>query len=332
MTRTRPRLLLLALLSALAALTLAACGSDSSSDTGTQAAAAPGATTGGASTGAASSDGGMPGEGKPAVTLGDKNFTEQYILGELYAQALRAKGYTVNVKGNIGSSEITDKALTSGKIDMYPEYTGVIVTELAKISDQPKSADETYQLAKDWENKRGFALLEKTPFFDADGLAVKPEYAQKYGLKTVGDLKKVDHFVYGGPPENKTRYQGVVGMKKAYGLDNFTFKPLSIGLQYNALKNGKIDVAAVFTTDGQLKGGTYTVLDDTKGIFGYQNVAPVVNQKVLDEQGPAFADTLNQVSALLTNDAMQEMNAAVDLDKQKPAAVAKQFLQANGLV
>jgi osmoprotectant transport system substrate-binding protein len=330
MTRTRPRLLLLALLSALAMLTLAACGSDSDSDTGTQAAAAaPGATTGVAES---SDDDAKPGEGKPPVTLGDKNFTEQYILGELYAQALRAKGYTVDVKGNIGSSEITDKALTSGKIDMYPEYTGVIVTELAKISDQPKSADETYQQAKDWENKRGYALLDKTPFFDADGLAVRPEYAEKYGLKTVGDLKKVDHFVYGGPPENKTRYQGVVGMKKAYGLDNFSFKPLSIGLQYNALKNDKIDVAAVFTTDGQLKGGTYTVLDDTKGIFGYQNVAPVVNQKVLDAQGPEFAETLNAVSALLTNDAMQTMNAAVDLDKQKPADVAKQFLEANGLV
>jgi osmoprotectant transport system substrate-binding protein len=326
-TRTRPRLLLLALLGALAALTLAACGSDSGSgDTGTQAAAAPAATTG-----EASSDNSMPGKGKPPVTLGDKNFTEQYILGELYAQALRAKGYTVDVKGNIGSSEITDKALTSGKIDMYPEYTGVIVTELAKISDQPKSADETYQQAKDWENQRGFELLEKTPFFDADGLAVKPEYAQKYGLKTVGDLKKVDHFTYGGPPENKTRYQGVVGMQKAYGLDNFTFKPLSIGLQYNALKNGKIDVAAVFTTDGQLQGGTYKVLDDTKGIFGYQNVAPVVSKKVLDAQGPEFADTINQVSALLTNEAMQKMNAAVDLDKQKPADVAKQFLQANGI-
>jgi len=329
MTRTRPRLLLLALLSALAMLTLAACGSDSGSGTGTgtQAAAAPAATSGGAST-----DDSMPGKGKPAVTLGDKNFTEQYILGELYAQALRAKGYSVDVKGNIGSSEITDKALTSGKIDMYPEYTGVIVTELAKLSDQPKSADDTYQMAKDWETKRGFELLDKTPFFDADGLAVKPEYAQKYGLKSVGDLKKVDHFVYGGPPENKTRYQGVLGMQKAYGLDNFSFKPLSIGLQYNALKNGKIDVAAVFTTDGQLQGGTYTVLDDTKGIFGYQNVAPVVSKKVLDAEGPAFADTLNKVSALLTNEAMQKMNAAVDLDKQKPADVAKQFLQANGLL
>ncbi|MGZ4279366.1 MAG: ABC transporter substrate-binding protein [Solirubrobacteraceae bacterium] len=311
--------LILAALAALA-LALAACGSSSSDKSSSS------------SSGSSSSSSAQPGKGKPPVTLGDKNFTEQYILGELYAQALRAKGFTVNVKSNIGSSEITDKALTSGKIDMYPEYTGVIVTELAGQKDQPKSAADTYAGAKKYEESRGFAVLNPTPFFDADGLAVKPAYAQKYGLKDVGDLKKVGTFKYGAPPENKTRYQGVVGMKKVYGLNNLQFKPLSIGLQYKALASGDIDVAAVFTTDAQLEGGKYTVLKDSKGIFGYQNVTPVVSKKVLAAQGPAFGATLNAVSAKLTNEAMQKMNAAVDLDKQKPADVAKQFLQANGLL
>lgn len=316
-----------ALLAACAALALvlvlAACGSNTSgSSTGST----------GSSGSSGSSAAAQPGKGKPAVTLGDKNFTEQYILGQLYAQALRAKGYTVHVKPNIGSSEITDKALTSGKIDMYPEYTGVISTELAKIADRPNSAAQTYALAKGWEAKRGFVTLKPTPFFDADGLAVKPDYAKKNGLTTVADLEKVQHFTYGGPPENKTRYQGVVGMQKAYGLHNFSFKPLSIGLQYPALRDGKIDVAAVFTTDGQLEGGKYTVLKDTKGIFGYQNVTPVVSKRVLSQEGPAFAQTLDAVSALLTNEAMQKMNAAVDLDKRKPQDVAHEFLQANGLL
>lgn len=293
---------------------LAACGSSNHTST-----------TGGSAS--------LPGKGKPAVTLGDKNFTEQYVLGELYAQALRAKGYTVSVKSNIGSSEITDKALTSGDIDLYPEYTGVITTVLAKLSDQPTSAQDTYDKAKAFEAKRGYALLARTPFFDADGLAVKPAYAKKYGLVDVGDLKKVPgKFRFGAPPENRTRYQGVVGMKQAYGLNNIDFKPLTIGLQYKALDTGKIDVAAVFTTDAQLAGGKLTVLKDSKGIFGYQNVAPVVSKKVLAAQGPAFAATLNAVSAKLTNEAMQSMNGAVDLDKQKPAEVAKKFLQANGLL
>jgi osmoprotectant transport system substrate-binding protein len=294
---------------------LAACGDDDSSSSVDKAKAA------------------LPGKGKPAVTLGDKNFTEQYILGELYAQALKAKGYTVKVKSNIGSSEIIDKALTSGQIDMYPEYTGVIVTVLAKESDNPRSARQTYQQAKRFEEGRGFTLLDSTPFFDADGLAVKPAYAAKYKLDDVGDLKNVPgKFKYGAPPENRTRFQGLKGMKSEYDLNNVDFKPLSIGLQYKALETDKIDVAAVFTTDAQLAGGKYKVLKDSKGIFGFQNVAPVVSKKVLSAQGPEFQQILNDVSSKLTNEAMQTMNGAVDLDKKKPEAVAAAFLKANGLL
>jgi osmoprotectant transport system substrate-binding protein len=294
------------------ALGLAACGSDNSSSKTT-------------------TDASQPGKGKPAVTMGAKNFTEQFILGELYSQALKAKGFTVKLKSNIGSSEITDKALTSGQIDLYPEYTGVIAGELAGTKDKPRSEQATYDIAKTFEEKRGYAVLDRTPFFDADGMAVLPQYAQKNGLRTIADLKKVRRFSFGAPPENRTRFQGLKGLQQAYGLKNVDFKPLAIGLQYTALDAGKIDAAAVFTTDAKLAGGKYTVLEDTQGIFGFQNVTPVVTKKVLDEQGPEFTRILNAVSAKLTNDAMQQMNSAVDIDKQKPAAVAAAFLKANGL-
>jgi osmoprotectant transport system substrate-binding protein len=275
---------------------------------------------------------GQPGKGKPPVTIGDKNFTEQYILGDLYKQALEAKGFTVKLKGNIGSSEITDKALTSGKIDMYPEYTGVIVQELAHDNSKPKSADETYTKAKAFQEKRGFTLLDKSPGFDADVNVTTPKYAQKNGIKTTADLKKVPGFKFGAPPENKTRFQGAVGMKQVYGLD-FKFVPLAIGLRYQALDSGKIDVAAVFTTEGQLADkNKYTILSDPKGIFGFQNITPVINTKKLDAMGPEFQETVNAVTSKLTNEALQKMNGAVDLDKQKPAEVAKQFLEANGLL
>jgi osmoprotectant transport system substrate-binding protein len=306
------------------ALALAACGSKSNS--------------GGSSTSGSSTPGpsGQPGKGKPAVTLGDKDFPEQFILGELYAQALKAKGFTVNVKKSIGSSEIIDKALTSGKIDLYPEYTGVIVTELAHgdPNKRPRTAEQTYSQAKTFENKRGFDLLDKTPFVDADALAVLPGYAQKHGnLKTIPDLKKVGPFTMGGPPENKTRFQGVVGLTKVYGLTNLKFKPLTEGLPYAALDKGQIDVATVFTTDGQLlQKGKYVLLSDPQNIFGFQNVAPVVSKKVLAAEGPEFAQTLNAVSAKLTTPAIQQMNAAYVNAKQDPAKIAKEFLQANGLL
>ena len=313
MRSIRSRAIVSAVLVAVLAFGVAACGSSKKSSTSSSGASA------------------QPGKGKPAVTLGDKDFTEEFVLGQLYKQALEAKGFTVNLKNNIGSSEIIDKALTSGKIDLYPEYTGTVVTVIAHETKNPKSAEEAYQRAKAFEEKRGFTMLDKTPFFNADALAVTPQFAQKNGLRSIADLKKLKSFTFGAPPENRTRYLGVIGLHKVYGLKGLKFKPLAIGLQYKALEAGQIDVAAVFTTDGQLQGGKYTVLTDPKAMFGYQNVAPVVNKKVLAKEGPAFAATLNAVSAKLTIEAMRKMNGAVDLDKQDPAKVADQFLSANGL-
>jgi len=307
---------MVALLAVALAVGLAACGSSSKSSS--------------SSSSSPSAPSGQPGKGK-SLTLGAKNFTEEFILGQLYKQALEAKGFTVNLKNNIGSSEITDKAMTSGKIDLYPEYTGVIVQELKGNAAQQKSAEATYKEAKAWEAGRGFVLLTPSPFQDKDALAVLQPYAKKYGLKSVADLKKPKSFSFGAPPENRNRIAGVKGMEEQYGLHNIDFKPLTIGLQYQALNQGKIDVAAVFTTDGQLQASKYAVLTDPKGIFGFQNVAPVVNKKVLDEEGPAFQQTLNAVTAKLTTHAMQQMNAAVDLNKLDPKDVAQKFLQANGL-
>jgi osmoprotectant transport system substrate-binding protein len=307
---------MIALLAVALAIGLAACGSSNKSS----------------SSSTSSAVGGQPGKGKPAITLGDKNFTEEYILGQLYKQALEAKGYTVNLKNNIGSSEITDKALTSGKIDMYPEYTGVIVQELAHENGRPKSADETYTKAKAFEDKRGFAVLDKSPGQDADVNVTTPKYAQQHGIKTTADLKKVSGFKFGAPPENKTRFQGAVGMKQVYGL-NFKFVPLAIGLRYQALDSGKVDVIAGFTTEGQLVDKKkYLLLSDPQGIFGFQNITPVINKKKLTAMGPEFQTIVNDVTSKLSDEALQKMNGAVDLDKQKPADVAKQFLQANGLL
>src|SRR4051812_2219506 len=275
----------------------------------------------------------LPGKGKPPVTFATKNFTEQYVLGQLYAQALRAKGFTIVLKENVGSSEIVDRALGEGVIDAYPEYIGVIAQELARMKARPRTEKETYARAKAYEEGRGFTILRATPGFDADANAVRPDLARKYKLKSTADLKRLGKFTYGGPPENRTRFQGAVGMRKVYGLDKLVYVPLTIERRYPALDRGRIDVAAVFTTEGQLtQKDKYVLLADPKGIFGFQNIVPVVSRKVLREQGPAFAAVLNAVSAKLTNDALQTMNAAVDLRKQKPADVARAFLLRKRLV
>src|SRR4051812_19118842 len=275
----------------------------------------------------------LPGKGKPPVRLATKNFTEEYVLGELYAQALRARGFTIVLKENVGSSEIVDRALANGVIDAYPEYIGVIAQELARSKVRPKTADDTYRRARAYEERRGFTILNRTPGFDADANVVKPALARKYGLKSTADLRKLGRFRYGGPPENKTRFQGAVGMRQVYGLDKLVFVPVTIERRYIALDRGRIDVAAGFTTDAQLTHkDRYVSLTDPEGIFGFQNIVPVVNKQVLAAQGPAFAATMNAVSAKLTNEALQTMNASVDLEHRTPAEVAREFLRGNGLL
>ena len=303
------------------ALAVAACGSGGG-NTSTS------ASTSGSTSGAPAA---KPGQGKPAVTLGAKNFTEQFVLGQLYKQALEAKGFTVKLKNNIGSTEIIDKGLTSGKIDIYPEFVGVGLTVVAHDDKSYSSAAAAYDAFKKFQEGRGFTLLDQTPFTDVDAIAVKPPFAKQHNLSSVGDLKGAGSFKIGAPPEFRTRFTGLVGMKKVYGITNASLVPLNIGLQYKALDDGKVQAADVFTTDGQLQGGKYVVLKDPKNIFGFEQVTPVVNQKTLSKEGPAFAQTINAVSAKLTTKAMQQMNGAIDLDKQSPASVAKQFLQANGL-
>ena len=160
----------------------------------------------------------------PTIVIGTKNFPEEFILGELYKQALEAKGFNVSYKENIGSTEIVQTALTSGKINFYPEYTGVIVQDVFHHANSPKTAAATYALAKSLEASKGYTLLNATPFYDTDVLAVTNATAKKYGLKTISDLKKVGAFALGGFPECQTRNTCFVGYTKQYGLSKATFK------------------------------------------------------------------------------------------------------------
>jgi osmoprotectant transport system substrate-binding protein len=266
--------------------------------------------------------------GKPTVTIGTKNFTEQYVLGELYKQALQAKGYKVVDKSNIGSSEVIDTALKSGKINFYPEYTGVIVTDLAK-EPFPKSASATYAAALKWEQKRGFTLLSPTPFFDSDGFVMLKSTAKKLGVKTIADMKKVKSFSYAGFPECRTRITCLLGLKNVYGLKQVKFVPLASISVYTLLDDGKITAGDGFSTDPQLQTGKYVTLTDTKHIFGFQNVAPVLTKALAAD--PTLVRIVNAVSAKLTVPAIAAMNKAVAVDKKLPSAVARAFLKANGL-
>jgi osmoprotectant transport system substrate-binding protein len=266
----------------------------------------------------------------PTITIGTKNFTEQYVLGQLYKQALEAKGFKVAYKENIGSSELIDTAQRSGKINFYPEYTGVVALVLGHAKS-PKTLAQNYAAAKAYEEKHGSTLLAQTPFYDSDSFAVLKTTASKYGLKTIGDLKKVPNLSYGGYPECDKRITCLLGFKQIYGLTKIKFVQLGTIPVTKLIDSGKVTGGDIFTTEPAFATGKYVALADTKHIFGFQNVAPVVKKDVLAAYGAKFRSTVNAVSAKLTNAAMIAMNKAVDVDKKKPAAVAAAFLKANGL-
>ena len=315
---------LLFLLVVMSALVAAGCGGDDEEGAATTA-----ADTGAAATQPSSS---TPSGEQPAIVLGTKNFTEQYVLGELYRQALEAKGYDVTLKSDIGSTEIIDAALTSGQINVYPEYTGTALTVVFGAEGSEDTAEATYEAAKAKYEARGQTLFEMTPFSDSDAIAVTVDTARKYELKTVGDLKDVPSLTLGGQPEFRTRAQGLPGLRQNYGITQVEFVPFAGISPYEALDQGKVLAAAIFSTDPPLNSGKYVVLEDTEAQFGFQNVAPVVDQELADAGGPELADTLNAVSKLLTTQAIIVMNSAVAVDQKTPDAVAKAFLDANGLL
>jgi osmoprotectant transport system substrate-binding protein len=274
----------------------------------------------------------LPGKTAPPVTIGDKNTPEQFVLGELYRQALVAKGFNVTLSRNIGPTEVTIKAMQSGTLDMYPEYIATWNSAVVGDSGPFASARDAYQTARRYALAHGFELLEPTPFSNTDAIGVTQVFASQNGLSTIADLAKIAQtLTLGAPPQFKNSQAGLVGIEQAYGVVPAAFKALDIGDEYQALDRGTVQAADVSSTDGQLQSGQYVLLRDPKNVFGFKHVAPVVTQKALLAEGPAFAATINTVSRLLTTDVMRQLNAAVDVSND-PARVAKEFLQNNGLL
>jgi osmoprotectant transport system substrate-binding protein len=273
-----------------------------------------------------------PARGDAPIRIGVKNFTEQAILGELYRQALEAKGFDVVLKPDIGSSEIIHRALRGGSLDMYPEYIGVLLSEVAELRQRPRRASAAYGAAQAYERRSGFMLLAPTPFSDANALAVRPQYAKRHGLRTIADLKRITGTVtVGALPEFATRFEGIDGLQDVYGLRNLRAVSVSSDGRYAALNSGRVDVASVFTSEGQLASSRYVVLGDPRKLFASGHVAPIVSRALLAAHGPALRRAIDAVSSLLTTDAMRRMNAAVDIAERKPADVAREFLRAHAL-
>jgi osmoprotectant transport system substrate-binding protein len=272
---------------------------------------------------------------KVAMRIGSKSFTEQRVLAQIFAQGLAAAGYDVSTRLDLGDEHAALKALEAGRIDAYPEYTGTALLSFfgRKPEDLPSDPQAAFQ-----EARRGFAEKElvafpPTPFTSSNEVAVTKETAEKLGLRKISDLAEHarDLTLYGSR-ECRERLDCLRGLREVYGLEFKRFVPVDVSRRHEVLTSGKADVSIVFTTDPQIQREGEVLLEDDKGMFPPQNSTLVMRKAVADAAGPDLAKTIQAIESQLTDENMQELNARVDLDGQKPADVAKAYLQETGLI
>lgn len=271
-------------------------------------------------------------QAKP-VRVGSKDFTEEFVVGNMYALLLEENDIAVERKLNLGGTPVLQQALVSDQVDLYPEYTGTGLLTVLKLPSST-NARQVFNTVRD-EYKKQFNLvwLDPAPMNNTQALAMKRDVAAARGIKTISDMAaQASELTMIGPPEFEQREDGLPGISKAYG--DFKLKayiPVDPGLRYEGLVNGQADIVVAFATDGQISAYDLVLLEDDKGLFPPYQIAPVVRQQALDAN-PKIAEALNKLAPLLTDATMQRLNNEVDGKKREPADVAKEFLKQNGLI
>ncbi|WP_204152737.1 glycine betaine ABC transporter substrate-binding protein [Leptolyngbya sp. CCY15150] len=275
-----------------------------------------------------------PADGATAtIRVGSKDFTEQFILGEMYALALENADIQVERKLNLGGTPVAQAALTSGEIDLYPEYTG---TGLLTVLKLPSSSDRqaVYEtVVTEYESQFELTWLDPSPMNNTQALAMTRTKAEELNITSISDMAaQASDLVLIGPPEFEVREDGLPGIQAAYG--NFTlkeYKAVDSGLRYKGLVDGEADVVVAFGTDGEISAFDLVLLEDDQELFPPYQVAPVVRQDVL-EANPAIADALNAIAPLLTDEVMQALNYEVSGNQREPSDVARDFLVSQGIL
>jgi glycine betaine/choline ABC-type transport system substrate-binding protein len=270
------------------------------------------------------------------LTIGSKNFTEQFILGEIYAQALEAAGYDVSTDLNLGSEQVALKSLESGAISGYPEYTSTALTSFFDLAPEevPGDAQDAFEQSKEDFAGLGLTAYPPTPFSSANAVGLLSSTADELGVSSISDLEgQSGDLTLFGSPECRQRIDCLVGLEQNYGLSFKKFTPGDIGLRYEVLDKNDSDLSILFTTDAQLfVSEDYTILEDDQGVLPAGNILFVASEDAAQEAGPDFGETIELVQGNLTLEVMQELNARVDIDKEKPADVATDYLQEFGYV
>lgn len=296
-----------------------------------------------------------------AIRVGSKDFTEQFIVANMYLQVLENAGHSVEDKLNLGGTQVAHQALISGEIDLYPEYTGTGLTEVLGMSVDDVSGSGTpeatpagdatamatpasggdmsqavYDTVKaEYESQFSATWLERSPANNTQALAVKRSFSEENGITTISQLAEVaDQYIISAPADFPEREDGLLGLQRVYGggFESIEVLPVAPGLKYQALLDDQAQVVLAFGTDGQISGNDLVVLEDDLGLWPPYNLAPVVLMSVL-EANADVADLLNSVTTLLTDEVLSSLNWRVDGDeKAEPADVATDWLNENGLL
>lgn len=275
------------------------------------------------------------------IVMATKSFTEQHILSAMSVLWLQKKGFQVTPKRNIATT-ISRNAMLNKQVDMTWEYTGTSLIIFNHIN-KPMSSDEAYQTVKTLDGKLGLIWLDPAPMNNTYAFAMQRERAEREGISTMSQLvAKIEQVRQHDPDHNwrlgldlefSGRSDGMKPLQATYqlALDRPQIRQMDPGLVYNAVRDGFVDAGLIYTTDGRVKGFDLKVLEDDKHFFPSYNVTPVVRKDVLDSH-PGLAEALNQLSPLITSDAISELNKRVDIDHQSPEQVARDFLTAHNML
>ncbi|HEY1656645.1 MAG TPA: glycine betaine ABC transporter substrate-binding protein [Candidatus Tumulicola sp.] len=265
------------------------------------------------------------------VRVGSKNFTESFVIAEIYAQALERAGLRVDRRFNLGSTQIALAAIERGDIDLYPEYTGTALIDVLHLApiENPHALYAT--VAAEFRRRYDLVWLKPSPMNDSQALATTAAIARREQIRTLSDLApKAAHLRLATIQEFLSRPDGLPGLQRVYGGFRFAdVRTYDIALKYQALLTGKADVSSAFTTDGAIASDDLVVLRDDRHLWPPYNVAPVARRQTLIAQ-PRIERVLDDLAPAITDRAAQRMNAAVESGHQDPADVAAAFLKSVG--
>lgn len=277
---------------------------------------------------------GCTGAGGDKIVIGSKNFTENMILGHIFAEYIKANtDLKVEYKENLGGTMVCFEALKKGDLDIYPEYTGTGLTAHLKM-DVINDPDEVYSIVKrEFDSQFGITWLNELGLNNTYAVAIKEDYAAQNNIQSVSDLAAFsDQLTFGAEHEFFDRMDGFEGMVETYGL---TFKgepvKMDVSLKYQAMAEDRIQVTDAFTTDGQLITYKLKVLEDDKGFFPPYYAAPIVKNETLKAH-PELEELLNKLSGKITDEAMQQMNYQAETEKKPMKDIAVEFLKEQNLI